>query len=393
VTYHSGRHFLQLPGPTNTPERVLRAISRPTIDHRGPEFKALVPRLLESLRWLFRTRHNVFVHPASGSGGWEAAIANTLSPGDRVLAFRQGFFADSWAKVAGRWGVDVALQPWDPRRAVTAKAVREQLDADAAREIRAVLIVHNDTSTGVTSDLAAIGEAMRASGHPALLLVDAVSSLAVTDLRHDEWGIDVTVTGSQKGIMLPPGLALLAASPRAMEAHARATLPRHYWDWSDQIDANARGVFPYTPATNLLYGLEEALAMLREEGLENVFHRHARFARATRAAVEAWGLEPFALDPCEASGALTSVLVPGGVDADEVRAHILDRFDMSLGTGLGDLKGRLFRIGHLGDLNVLTLMGTLAGVEMGLEAAGVPHDKGGVAKAMDVWLRETEADA
>ncbi len=393
MTYHSGRHFLQLPGPTNTPDRVLRATAKPTIDHRGPEFQELTGRLLAGLRWLFRTEHSVLVHPASGSGGWEAALVNTLSPGDRVLAFRQGFFAESWAKVAGRWGLDVQLEPWDPRRGLTAEAVLEVLDADRAHEIKAVLVVHNDTSTGVTSDLERIGAGLRGSGHPALLLVDAVSSLAVTDLRHDEWGLDVTVSGSQKGMMLPPGLAVLAVSERALEANARAALPRSYWDWSDQIDANARGFFPYTPATNLLFGLEEALAMLGEEGLDQVFARHAAFARATRAAVRAWGLEPFAVERAEASGALTSVLVPEGHDADVVRAHILERFDMSLGTGLGDLKGKLFRIGHLGDLSVLTLMGTLAGVEMGLAAAGMPHRKGGVAAAMDVYTNDSGGNA
>jgi len=389
VTYHSGRHFLQLPGPTNTPERVLRAMSKATIDHRGPEFKAMVPRLLDELRALFRTEHTVLIHPASGSGAWEATLVNTLSPGDRVLAFRQGFFAESWAQVARRWGLEVRMEEWNPRVGLTAGAVRAVLDQDGAGEVKAVLVVHNDTSTGVTSDLRAIGATMRESGHPALLLVDAVSSLAVTELRHDDWGVDVTLTGSQKGVMLPPGLAMLAVSPRAMEAHARATLPRSYWDWSDQIAANGKGVFPYTPATNLLFGLEEAFAMLHGEGLENVFARHARYARATRAAVEAWGLEPFALDPCEASGALTSVLVPEGFDADEVRAGILERYDMALGTGLGAFKGRLFRIGHLGDLGVLQLMGAIAGVEMGLAAAGVPHRRGGVDAAMDLIMRET----
>jgi alanine-glyoxylate transaminase/serine-glyoxylate transaminase/serine-pyruvate transaminase len=388
VTYHSGRHFLQLPGPTNTPDRVLRAMSRATIDHRGPEFRALVPKLLDELRQVFRTEHAVFVYPASGSGGWEVALVNTLSPGDRVLVFTQGHFARTWATVAERLGCAVDLRPSDPRRGLSPDAVAQALEADAAHDIRAVLVVHNDTSTGVTSDLERIGAVVRASGHPALLMVDAVSSLAVTDLRHDEWGVDVTITGSQKGLMLPPGLALLAASPRALEAHERATMPRSYWSWTDQLESNAQGVFPYTPATNLLYGLEEALAMLREEGLENVFARHARFARATREAVERWGLEPFALDPCEASGALTSVLVPEGHDADELRARILNRFDMSLGTGLGELKGKLFRIGHLGDLNALTLLGTLAGVEMGLGIASVPHDKGGVDAAMQVLMHE-----
>ena len=388
MTFHSGRHFLQLPGPTNTPDRVLRAMSKPTIDHRGPEFKALTAQLLAETRWLFRTEGTVIIHPASGSGAWEAAIVNTLSPGDSVLAFRQGFFAETWAKVAGRWGLDVRLESWDPRVGLTAEAITAVLDADTDRAIKAVLVVHNDTSTGVTSDLESIGAAMSASEHPALLMVDAVSSLAVTELRHDEWGIDVTVTGSQKGVMLPPGLALLAVGPRALETHARATLPRSYWDWSEQIDFNERGVFPYTPATNLLFGLEEAFAMLREEGLDIVFARHAHFAEVARAAVEAWGLEPFARNPEEASGALTSVLVPEGHDADAVRAEILKRYDMALGTGLGDFKGKLFRIGHLGDLSTLQLLGTLAGVELGLAAAGVPYERGGVDAAMDVIMNE-----
>jgi alanine-glyoxylate transaminase/serine-glyoxylate transaminase/serine-pyruvate transaminase len=382
VTHHAGRHFLQLPGPTNTPERVLRAMSRPTIDHRGPEFAEMTRRILSGVRDVFRTQHDVFVYPASGSGAWEATVANTLSAGDRVLVFEQGFFAQGWATVARRFGVDVRMEPWDPRRGLTAEAVVGALAEDDA--VRAVIVVHNETSTGVTTDVASIGSAMRASGHPALLFVDAVSSLAATDLRHDEWGIDVTISGSQKGLMLPPGLSLVAAGPRAMEAHAGATLPRSYWDWSAQKASNERGVFPYTPATNLLFGLEEALAMLAEEGLDAVFARHDRFARATRAAVEAWGLEVFALDPGESSRAATAVLVPEGHDADALRAVILDRFDMSLGTGLGDFRGRLFRIGHLGDLNALMLMGTLAGVEMGLRLASVPHEPAGVSAAMDV---------
>lgn len=393
MTYHSGRHFLQLPGPTNTPDRVLRAMSKATIDHRGSEFKELTPRLLDGMRWLFRTEHEVFIHPASGSGAWEAAIVNTLSPGDKVLAFRQGFFAETWAKVAARFGLDVRLEPWDPRRGLTVEAILEALYSDVGYEIKAIFVVHNETSTGVTTDVKRIGKAVRGSGHPALIFVDAVSSLAVTDLRHDDWGFDVTVSGSQKGIMLPPGLSVLAASPRAMDAHAHARLPRSYWDWTDQLEFNARGVFPYTPATNLLFGLEEALAMLREEGLENVFARHARFAGATRAAVKAWGLEVFALDPNESSRAATAVLVPDGHDADQLRAVILERFDMSLGTGLGDHKGKIFRIGHLGDLNTLSLMGTLAGVEMGLHLTGIPHTSGGVAAAMDVVTTDPGVEA
>lgn len=388
MTHHSGRHFLQLPGPTNTPERVLRAMSKPTIDHRGPEFQELTHRLLEGMRRVFKTEHTVVIHPASGSGAWEAAIANTLSAGDRVLVFEQGFFAQKWGEIAERFDLDVRRLPWDMRRGLTPEAVGDALSDDAEGSIKAVMVVHNETSTGVTTDIRSIGRVMSESGHPAMLFVDAVSSLAVTDLRHDEWGIDVTLTGSQKGLMLPPGLAMLAIGPRALAASGRATLPRSYWRWDDQIRFNERGFFPYTPATNLLYGLEEALAMLDEEGLDAVFARHARFARATRAAVETWGLEVYAASPTESSAAATAVLVPEGEDADTLRALILDRFDMSLGTGLGAIKGRVFRIGHLGDLNALSLAGTLAGVEMGLRLAGIPHERGGVAAAMDVLMEE-----
>lgn len=388
MTYHSGRHFLQLPGPTNTPDRVLRAMARPTIDHRGPEFQELTHRILAGLQDIFRTEHPVMVYPASGSGMWEAALANTLSPGDRVLVFEQGFFAEKWAAIAERFGLDVDLRPWEMRRGLTAEAVTDALAEDGEGAVRAVLVVHNETSTGVTTDVEAIGRAMRASGHPAMLFVDAVSSLAVTELRHDEWGIDVTLTGSQKGLMLPPGLAMLAVSLGALEASRSAALPRSYWSWDDQMEFNRRGFFPYTPATNLLYGLEEALAMLEEEGLEHVFARHDRFRRATRAAVEAWGLEVFALDPAESSAAATAVLVPDGHDADALRAVILDRFDMSLGTGLGAVKGKVFRIGHLGDLNDLSLLGTLAGVEMGLKLQDIPCERGGVEAAMSVLMHD-----
>lgn len=384
MSYKSGRHFLQLPGPTNTPERVLRAMSKPTIDHRGPEFRELTHRVLEGLGRIFKTEHTVVVYPASGSGAWEATLANTLQPGDEVVAFHQGFFAGKWVDIARRFGLDVRIQPWDLRRGVTPEAVTEVLEADADGSVKAVLIVHNETSTGVTTDIEAIGRAMRASGHPAMLFVDAVSSLAATDLRHDEWGLDVTLTGSQKGLMLPPGLAMVAVSPRAMEASQASELPVSYWSWADHVDFNARGFFPYTPATHLLYGLDEALEMLEEEGLDAVFRRHALFARATRAAVAAWGLDDFAAHESESSAAATAVLVPKGHDADALRQVILDRFDMSLGTGLGEVKGRVFRIGHLGDLNALMLCGTLAGVEMGLRLAGVPHQTGGVDAAMEV---------
>lgn len=386
MTYHAGRHFLQLPGPTNTPERVLRAMSRPTIDHRGPEFAELTRRLLDGMRRVFRTEHDAFIYPASGSGAWEAALANTLSPGDTVVAFEQGFFAQGWASVARRFGLDVQLQPWDARRGLSVEAVTGLLTDDRERRIRAVLVVHNETSTGVTTDVESIGRAMTETDHPAMLFVDAVSSLAVTELRHDDWGIDVTVTGSQKGLMLPPGLSMMAVGSRALEAHRSATLPRSYWDWSAQADFNERGFFPYTPATHLLFGLEEALAMLEEEGMPNVFSRHDRFARATLAAADAWGLEAVPKDRTEASRAATALLVPDGHDADELRALVLDRFDMALGTGLGAYKGKVFRVGHLGDLNALTLLGTLSGVEMGLRAADLPHRKGGVDAAMDVLL-------
>ncbi|MEM7413871.1 MAG: aminotransferase class V-fold PLP-dependent enzyme [Gemmatimonadota bacterium] len=361
-------------------------MARPTIDHRGPEFEELTHRLLAETRWIFGTEHDVFIHPASGSGAWEAAIVNTLNRGDAVVAFEQGHFAQTWAKVAGRFGLDVRLQEWDTRRGVTAEAVRALLDADPAGEIKAVLVVHNETSTGVTTDIESIGRAMRESGHTALLFVDAVSSLAVTDLQHDAWGIDVTVSGSQKGLMLPPGLSVLAVSPRARDVSRHATLPRSYWDWSDQEAFNAKGAFPYTPATNLLYGLEEAFLMLREEGLEKVFARHDRFARATRAAVGAWGLETVSVNESEASRAATAVIVPEGRDADEIRGLILERFDMSLGTGLGPWKKRVFRVGHLGDLNALTLLGTLGGVEMGLRLSGVPLDDQGMTAATNILM-------
>lgn len=369
------------------PDRVLRAMSRPTIDHRGPDFQSMTFRILEDVKRVFGTEHPVFIHPSSAHGAWEAALANTLSAGDTVLVFQQGHFAGKWAAVAERFGLEVRRESWDPRRALDAEAVADVLHQDSG-DIKAVLVVHSETSTGVLADVKSMGEAVKATGHPALLMVDAVSSLAATDLRHDAWGLDVTVSGSQKGLMLPPGLSFVAVSPRALEAARDATLPRAYWRWEDQRDFNARGFFPYTPATNLLFGLEEALRMLFEEGLEAVFRRHARFAAATRRAVEGWGLEPCAAEASEASPALTAVVTPDGHDADLLRSTILERFDMSLGKGLGDFEGRLFRIGHLGDFNEAMLMGTLACVEMGLELAGVPHEKGGVTAAME-YLTES----
>jgi len=379
----TGRHFLQLPGPTNVPDRVLRAISRATIDHRGPEFQALALGVLEGMKWVFRTEHPVFIYPSSATGAWEAALTNTLSPGDAVLAFDQGFFAGKWAEVARRFGLDVRMEPWSHREGVSAERIANILRHPSGADVKAVLVVHNETSTGVTSDVEAIGRAIRELGHPALFMVDTVSSLLATDFRHDEWGIDVTVSGSQKGLMLPPGLSFTAAGPQALEARESATLPRSYWDWGDQLAFNDRGFFPYTPATNLLYGLDEALQMLRAEGLEAVFARHARFAEATRRAVAAWGLDTVPENPSEASNALTAVMAPEGHDADALRSIILDRFDMSLGTGLGAMKGQVFRIGHLGHFNEPMLMGTLSCVEMGLALAGVPHEPGGARVAMD----------
>ena len=378
MSHRSGRHFLQIPGPTNVPDRVLRAIDAPTIDHRGPDFAALGLEVLDGLRHVFRTSGPVVVYPSSGTGAWEAALVNTLAPGDRVLAFETGHFATLWRAMAERLGLSVKWVEGDWRHGVDPDRVAAELEPDIA----AVMVVHNETSTGVTSRIPEIRAAM--ADHPALLLVDVISSLGSIDYRHEEWGVDVTVGGSQKGLMLPAGLGFNAISERALAAEG---MPRSYWDWKPIVEANERGFWPYTSATNLLYGLREALAMLREEGLENVFARHARHAAATRAAVEAWGLEVLALDPREQSAVLTGVVVPEGVDADAVRGVILDRFDMSLGAGLGKLAGRVFRIGHLGDFNDLMLAGTLCGVEMGLRLAGVPIEPG-VPAALEVLERE-----
>ncbi len=379
----AGRHFLQIPGPTNVPDRVLRAIDRPTIDHRGPEFQALGEEVLAGIRRVFRTRHPVVIYPASGTGAWEAALVNVLSPGDKVLMYESGHFAALWRKLAGRLGLEVELIPGDWRRGAEAPAIHERLVADKGHSIKAVCVVHNETSTGATTRVPLVRKAMDDARHPALLLVDTISSLASIDYRHDEWGVDVTVGGSQKGLMLPPGLSFNALSDKALEAQKTARLPRSYWDWGEMLAPNAKGFFPYTPATNLLYGLREAIAMLEEEGLANVFARHDRHAEATRRAAAAWGLEVLCAVPEEYSSSLTALIMPAGHDADRLRDAILGRFDMSLGMGLGRLAGKVFRIGHLGDLNDLTLMGTLAGVEMGLAIAGVPHRKGGAQAAMD----------
>ena len=387
MTTRSGRQFLQIPGPSNVPDRVLRAINRPTIDHRGPEFRELTGRLLSGLKQVFNCTGPVIIFPSSGSGCWEAALVNTLSPGDTLLMVETGQFALLWRDIATKLGLDVEFIPGDWRHGVDPKTIEARLSADSDRVIKAVAVVHNETSTGVTSNIAQVRKAMDSASHPALLLVDVISSLGSTDYQQDAWGVDVTVGGSQKGLMLPPGLGFTAVSDKALDAANDATLPRSYWDWSAVLEANKTGFFPYTPATNLLFGLDEALTMLFEEGLDNVFSRHARLAEATRKAVAAWGLENLSLDSNEHSNSLTAVLMPEGHDADALRKVILERFDMTLGTGLGKVKGRVFRIGHLGWLNELMLAGTLCGVEMGLKLAGVPFKAGGAQTALD-WLAE-----
>ena len=373
------------------PDRVLRAIDRPTMDHRGPDFPLLLGEIQQGLARVFQTDQPVVIFPASGTGAWEAALVNTLSPGDRVLMAETGQFATLWNKLANRLGLQVEFMPGDWRHGVDAGQLGTRLAQDKTHAIRAVCVVHNETSTGVTSDIRAVRKAMDDAAHPALLMVDTISSLASIDYRHDEWGVDVTVAGSQKGLMLPPGLSFNALSEKAIKAATSAKLPRAYWSWDDMLAANRGGYFPYTPATNLLYGLREALAMLLEEGLEQVFARHARHAEATRRAVRGWGLEILCANPAEYSNVLTGVLLPAGHDADRVRRLILERFDMSLGTGLGKLQGKVFRIGHLGDFNDLTLAGCLCGVEMGLELAGVPISKRGVAAALDYLALEHPA--
>jgi alanine-glyoxylate transaminase/serine-glyoxylate transaminase/serine-pyruvate transaminase len=383
MRYRSGRHFLQIPGPTNVPERVLRAISRSTIDHRGPDFAEMTGEVLEGIKRIFKTEKPVVIYPGSGSGGWEAALVNTLSPGDKVLMYETGHFATQWKNVAEKFGLEVHYLPGDWRSGVDPEAVESKLGADEQGHFKAVAVVHNETSTGVTSSIPDIRQAMNRAQHPALLMVDVISSLGSTDYRHDEWGVDVTVGGSQKGLMLPPGLSFNAVSEKALTASQKASLPRSYWNWEKHLDLNKQGFFPYTPATNLLYGLREAIHMLEEEGLDAVFARHERLAEATRRAVQGWGLELQCVNPRQYSSSTTAVRVPEGHDANALRKLILDRFDMSLGTGLGKVRGQLFRIGHLGDFNELMLMGTLCGVEMGLELARVPFTKRGVAAAME----------
>jgi alanine-glyoxylate transaminase/serine-glyoxylate transaminase/serine-pyruvate transaminase len=378
----SGRHFLQIPGPTNVPDRVLRAIDNPTMDHRGPAFSDLSRGLLADIKKVFKTDSHVIIYPASGTGAWEAALVNTLSPGDRVLMYETGQFATLWLGLAKRLGLVPEFVTGDWRHGVDPDAVEERLAADTDHEIKAVCMVHNETSTGVASRVDSVRDAIDNANHPALFLVDTISSLGSIDYRHDEWKVDVTVAGSQKGLMLPPGLSFNAVSAKAIEASKSSKMTKSFWSWDEMITANSTGYFPYTPATNLLYGLREALDMLFEEGLDNVFTRHDQFAEATRRAVQAWGLEVLCLEPCEYSSALTAVLMPEGHSADAFRKVVLERFNMSLGNGLNKLADKVFRIGHLGDFNELMLMGTLAGIEMGLGIAGVPHQKGGVDAAM-----------
>jgi len=378
----TGRHFLQIPGPTNVPDRILRAIDQPTIDHRGPEFAALGKSVIAGMKRIFQTTGPVVVFPSSGTGAWEAALVNTLSPGDRVLAFETGHFATLWHAMAKRLSLEVEFVAMDWRHPVDAGEVEARLGADKAHAIKAVMVVHNETSTAVTSDVATIRLAIDRARHPALLMVDTISSLASIEYRHEAWGVDVTVGGSQKGLMLPPGLSFNAISAKALVANKRATLPRAYWDWQPMLAVAETGYFPFTPATNLLFGLREAILMLEEEGLENVFARHARLAEATRRAVRGWELELLSLEAKAHSNSLTAVLLPSGHDADALRRTVLERFDMSLGAGLGKVAGKVFRIGHLGWFNELMLIGTLGGVEMGLALAGVPHRRGGVDAAM-----------
>jgi len=383
MTVQRGRHFLQIPGPTNVPDRVLRAMDAPTIDHRGPEFAKLTLAILEDLKPVFKTTGEIVIFPSSGTGAWEASLVNTLSPGDRILMFETGQFAMQWHRMAKNLGLNAEVIPGDWRHGADPAQLERLLKEDRAHEIKAVAVVHNETSTGVTSRIPEIRKAIDRAGHPALLMVDTISSLASIDYRHDEWGVDVTVAGSQKGLMLPPGIAFNAIGPKARTAAKSSRTPKSYWNWEDILSAGKSGFFPYTPATNILYGLREALRMLHEEGLENVFARHARLAEATRRAARAWGLEILCLDPEEYSNSLTALMMPEGHNADNLRKLILERYNMSLGTGLGKLQGKVFRIGHLGDFNELMLAGTLCGVEMGLTAAGVPHKHGGVLAALD----------
>jgi alanine-glyoxylate transaminase/serine-glyoxylate transaminase/serine-pyruvate transaminase len=388
MDFQSGRHFLQIPGPTNVPDRILRAMSRPTIDHRSPEFSEIAKEVLDGAQRIFQTTGPVVIFPSSGTGAWEAALVNALSPGDKVLMFETGYFATLWQNKALRLGLDVDFVPGDWRCGVNPEIVEEKLTADSNHRIKSIMVVHNETSTGVASRIPEIRKAIDGAKHPALFMVDTISSLASIDYRHEEWGVDVTVCCSQKGLMLPPGLGLNAISEKAMAASKSAEFPRSYWSWEAMLGINPKGFFPYTPATNLLFGLQESIRMLHAEGLRNVFSRHDRHAEATRRAVRAWELEIQCADPEEYSGSLTAVRMPEGYSADAFRSVVLNNFNMSLGNGLGKVADKVFRIGHLGDFNDLMLAGTLSGVEMGLSIAGIPSKKGGVAAALD-YLEST----
>jgi alanine-glyoxylate transaminase/serine-glyoxylate transaminase/serine-pyruvate transaminase len=388
----AGRHFLQIPGPSPVPDRIMRAMDMPVIDHRGPEFQKLGRRVLAKLKSVFKTSSHVFIYPASGTGAWEAALVNLFSPGDQILMYETGHFATLWKNMAQKIGLQPEFINADWRGGVDAAAIERRLCDDPEHRLKAVCVVHNETSTGAASKIDEVRQAIDAAAHPALLLVDSVSGLGCLDYRHDEWGVDVTVSGSQKGLMLPPGISFNAVSAKAIEASRGANTRKLFWSWEEMIPHNANGFFPYTPATNLLYGLDVAIDMLEEEGLDNVFARHRRHAEATRRAVAAWGFETICRDRRVHSPVLTGVLLPEGHDADRFRRIVLENFDMSLGTGLGRLAGKAFRIGHLGDINDLTLIGAIAGVEMGLSLAGIPHGKGGVAAAMD-YLRESLPEA
>lgn len=388
MTSPSGRHFLQIPGPSNVPDRILHAIGHPTIDHRGPEFQKLSEEVLLGVRRIFKTSGPVVVYPTSGTGAWEAALMNTLSPGDKVLMFETGHFATLWSNMAKKFGLEVDFVPTNWRHGVDPQIVEDKLKEDTQGRIKSVNIVHNETSTGVASRVAEVRQAIDNAGHPALFMVDTISSLGSMDYRHEEWKVDVTVGCSQKGLMLPPGLGLNAISEKALEAAQSNTFTRHFWDWNDMLKANENYFYPSTPCTNLLFGLRESIRMLEEEGLENVFARHARFGEATRRAVRAWGLDILCEEPLEYSSVLTAVMMPEGKSADALRKVILENFDMSLGNGLGKVADKVFRIGHLGDLNGLSLIGTLAGVEMGLELGGIEYTRGGVQAAMQ-YLSET----
>ena len=387
--HKTGRHLLQIPGPSNVPDRILRAMDFPTIDHRSEEFFDLAKKCLSGIKDVFKTKSNVIIYPASGTGAWEAALVNTLSPGDTVLMVETGHFASLWVKLAKRLGLNAELIETNWRRGADAEKISQRLSSDKSGKIKAVCIVHNETSTGAMSDVARVRKSIDDTGHNALLMVDTISSLASSDFCHDEWGVDVTVSGSQKGLMLPPGLSFNAISQKAIIAHKKATLPRSYWDWGEQIEANSLGAFPYTPATNLLYGLKEAIAMLKEEGLDNVFSRHKRHAEATRLAVQTWGLEVLCEEKEDFSNTLTAVLLPDGYNADEFRSVVLDNFNMSLGNGLSRLAGKVFRIGHLGDFNDLMLIATLGGIEMGLSKSSIPHQVGGTQAAMQFLKQST----